>query len=118
MVQPGGGDVLQFLKSGIMEIPDVLVVTKADLGTVALRSRRDLNAALRSLGVKETQVVAVSSLAPPAGFDDLVTALDEHRAGSTSRRAASPPAAPARWRTSSPSTASAACARSAAGAAR
>ena len=52
VVQPGAGDVLQFLKSGIMEIPDVLVVTKADLGKVALRARRDLNAALRSLGVK------------------------------------------------------------------
>jgi LAO/AO transport system kinase len=80
VVQPAGGDVLQFLKSGIMEIPDVLVVTKADLGKVALRSRRDLNAALRSLGVKETKVVAVSSLAPPTGFDELVAALDEHRA--------------------------------------
>ncbi len=32
VVQPGSGDALQFLKSGIMEIPDVLVVTKADLG--------------------------------------------------------------------------------------
>ena len=79
VVQPGGGDVLQFLKSGIMEIPDVLVVTKADLGQVALRSRRDLNAALRSLGVKDTKVVAVSSLAPATGFQDLVAALDEHR---------------------------------------
>src|SRR3954453_105078 len=45
IVQPGSGDVLQFLKSGIMEIPDVLVVTKADLGEIALRARRDLNAA-------------------------------------------------------------------------
>ncbi len=42
VVQPGGGDVLQFLKSGIMEIPDVLVVTKADLGQIALSTRRDL----------------------------------------------------------------------------
>ncbi len=79
VVQPGGGDVLQFLKSGIMEIPDVLVVTKADLGQVALRSRRDLNAALRSLGARETTVVAVSSLAPPTGFEDLLDALDNHR---------------------------------------
>ena len=39
VVQPGSGDALQFLKSGIMEIPDVLVVTKADLGQVALRAR-------------------------------------------------------------------------------
>jgi LAO/AO transport system kinase len=80
VVQPGGGDVLQFLKSGIMEIPDVLVVTKADLGQVALRSRRDLHAALRSLGARDTKVVAVSSVAPATGFDELVAALDEHHA--------------------------------------
>jgi LAO/AO transport system kinase len=80
VVQPGAGDVLQFLKSGIMEIPDVLVVTKSDLGEVALRSRSDLHAALRALGARDTAVVAVSSVAPPAGFDELVAALDEHRA--------------------------------------
>jgi LAO/AO transport system kinase len=80
IVQPGSGDVLQFLKAGIMEIPDVLVVTKADLGDVALRARRDLNAALRSVGQRETQVVAVSSVAPVQGIDALVSALDEHRA--------------------------------------
>jgi LAO/AO transport system kinase len=79
VVQPGGGDVLQFLKSGIMEIPDVLVVTKADLGSVALQSRRDLGAALRSLGARDTPVVAVSSLAPATGFGELVAALDAHR---------------------------------------
>jgi LAO/AO transport system kinase len=82
VVQPGSGDVLQFLKSGIMETPDVLVVTKADLGQIALRSRRDLNAALRALGVKgadSTRVLAVSSLPPAQGIDELVAALDEHR---------------------------------------
>jgi LAO/AO transport system kinase len=80
VVQPAGGDVLQFLKSGIMEIPDVLVVTKADLGAVAQRSRRDLHAALRSLGARDTRVLAVSSLAPASGFPELTAALDEHRA--------------------------------------
>src|SRR5439155_19912122 len=50
VVQPGSGDVLQFLKAGIMEIPDLLVVTKSDLGTVAQRARRDLVSALRALG--------------------------------------------------------------------
>jgi LAO/AO transport system kinase len=81
VVQPGSGDVLQFLKAGIMEIPDVLVVTKADLGAVALRARRDLHAALRSLGANDTAVVAVSSLAPASGIDELVAAIDAHRAG-------------------------------------
>jgi LAO/AO transport system kinase len=80
VVQPGGGDVLQFLKSGIMEIPDVLVVTKADLGQIAIRARRDLSAALRSLGSSRARVLAVSSLAPASGIDELVAALDEHRA--------------------------------------
>ncbi|HEY2536157.1 MAG TPA: GTP-binding protein [Solirubrobacteraceae bacterium] len=79
VVQPGSGDVLQFLKSGIMEIPDVLVVTKADLGQVAVRTRRDLSAALRSLGSRATQVIAVSSLSPPQGVEELVAALQTHR---------------------------------------
>jgi len=83
VVQPGSGDVLQFLKSGIMETPDVLVVTKADLGQIALTTKRDLSAALRSLGTREdgakTRVLAVSSLPPAQGIEELVEALDEHR---------------------------------------
>jgi LAO/AO transport system kinase len=81
VVQPASGDVLQFLKAGIMEIPDVLVVTKADLGPVATRAVADLHAALQALGSPGTAVVAVSSLAPPSGIGDLVDALDAHRAG-------------------------------------
>jgi LAO/AO transport system kinase len=80
VVQPGSGDVLQFLKSGIMEIPDVLVVTKADLGQAAISARRDLSAALRSLGRRSTQVLAVSSLPPPSGVAELVQAVEAHRA--------------------------------------
>jgi LAO/AO transport system kinase len=81
VVQPASGDTLQFLKAGIMEVPDVLVVTKSDLGDVALRAQRDLRSALRSLGSADTPVVSVSSLPPPRGVDQLVAALDEHRAG-------------------------------------
>ena len=81
VVQPGSGDALQFLKSGIMEIPDVLVVTKADLGQLAVRTRRDLSASLRSLGSRSTRVLAVSSLPPPQGIEELVAALAEHRDG-------------------------------------
>ena len=79
VVQPASGDTLQFIKAGIMEVPDVLVVTKADLGDVAVRARRDLAQALRSLGARDTPVVTVSSLPPPAGIDELVEALDAHR---------------------------------------
>ena len=91
VVQPASGDTLQFLKAGIMEVPDVLVVTKADLGDVALRARRDLAQALRALGSRTTPVVSVSSVPPPSGIDDLAAALDEHRASldiEATRRAA------------------------------
>jgi LAO/AO transport system kinase len=81
VVQPASGDVLQFLKAGIMEVPDLLVVTKADLGDVATRSRRDLGQALKAVGSAEVPVIAVSSVPPPSGIGELVDALDEHRAG-------------------------------------
>ena len=80
VVQPGSGDVLQFLKAGIMEVPDILVVTKADLGQVATRSVADLHAALRSLGARDTPIIAVSSVAPATGVDELLDALAGHRA--------------------------------------
>jgi len=79
VVQPASGDVLQFLKAGIMEVPDLLVVTKADLGEVATRSRRDLGQALKAVGSPGVPVLAVSSVPPPSGIEELVDALDAHR---------------------------------------
>jgi LAO/AO transport system kinase len=81
VVQPASGDVLQFLKAGIMEVPDLLVVTKADLGDAAQRSRRDLAQALSAIGSSEVPVLAVSSLPPPSGIGELADALDAHRNG-------------------------------------
>lgn len=81
VVQPGSGDVLQFLKAGIMEIPDVLVVSKADLGEIALRTQRDLSVALHSLGSggkrSLSRVVAISSLPPGSGLDALAEAIEQ-----------------------------------------
>jgi LAO/AO transport system kinase len=79
VVQPASGDVLQFLKAGIMEVPDLLVVTKADLGDVATRSRRDLGQALKAVGSAEVPVLAVSSVPPPSGIEELADALEAHR---------------------------------------
>ncbi len=79
VVQPGSGDTLQFLKAGIMEVPDVLVVTKADLGEVAVRAQRDLAQALTALGSSERagggRVVAATAV---SGIDELVAAIDAH----------------------------------------
>jgi LAO/AO transport system kinase len=81
VVQPASGDVLQFLKAGIMEVPDLLVVTKADLGDAAERARRDLTRALGTIGSADVPVLAVSSVPPPSGTEQLVEALDAHRMG-------------------------------------
>jgi LAO/AO transport system kinase len=80
VLQPGAGDSLQFLKAGLMEVPDLLVVTKADAGAPALATLRDAQAALRLAGSSETQALLVSAIDPPAGIDELAGALDRHRA--------------------------------------
>jgi LAO/AO transport system kinase len=80
VVQPASGDTLQFLKAGIMEVPDVLVVTKADLGAAADRARRDLKQALAAVGSPgEVPVLAVSSLPPGTGVEELADALEAQR---------------------------------------
>ena len=116
VVQPGSGDVLQFLKSGIMEIPDVLVVTKADLGQVAVRALGDLRAALRSLGSATPRCSPSPRSRRPAGSTSSSMRSTRHRAASTCPPGGCAAAGCTRWPTSSPSTASAGCGRSAAGA--
>lgn len=77
IVQPASGDVLQFIKSGVMEIPDVLVVTKSDLGPPAERAARELVGAVKTLGA-DTPVLLVSSLPPSKGVDELIEAVEGH----------------------------------------
>lgn len=69
LVGPGGGDDLQGIKRGIMELADVLVVTKADgdLAAIARHTAADYRHALELLRPKEgagpAPVLACSSLA-------------------------------------------------------
>jgi LAO/AO transport system kinase len=87
VVQPGSGDALQFLKAGIMEIPDLLVVNKADMGETAQRARAELLGVLRvahNAGVPTAALAAGSdvvlvSAARRDGIDSLVDALERHR---------------------------------------
>jgi len=46
VIQPFSGDVLQFIKAGVMEIPDVLAVNKADDEALARKALADVKAAL------------------------------------------------------------------------
>jgi LAO/AO transport system kinase len=79
-VQPGSGDSLQFMKAGIVEIPHLIVVTKADLGAAAERARADVAGALSlaSPGDWPLRTLAVSSRSG-TGIDDLMAALEAHR---------------------------------------
>jgi LAO/AO transport system kinase len=64
--QPGSGDALQFMKAGVMEIPHVAVVTKADMGAPARRAVADLKGAL-SLAAPGAEPVAVASVSAATG---------------------------------------------------
>lgn len=81
-VQPGSGDSLQFMKAGIVEIPHLVVVTKADMGAPAERARADVAGALSlaTAGGNDwpVKVLAVSSRSG-AGMDRLMDALEAHR---------------------------------------
>jgi LAO/AO transport system kinase len=82
-VQPGSGDSLQFMKAGIVEIPHLIVVTKADMGAAAERARVDVAGAL-SLGNAGPHDWPLKTLAVSArsgaGIDELMAALEAHRA--------------------------------------
>ena len=114
VVQPASGDVLQFLKAGIMEVPDVLVVTKADLGDAARRARgRPRPGARRARlagGARRRRVLPPAGRAASTSWSPRSTAT---AGGSTWRRAASAPGACPRCASSRPSTARARCGRSA-----
>ncbi len=82
-VQPGSGDSLQFMKAGIVEIPHLVVVTKADMGAAAERARADVAGALSlstagDAGDWPVRTLAASSRSG-AGMDGLVAALEAHR---------------------------------------
>lgn len=80
-IQPGSGDSLQFMKAGVMELPDVLAVTKADMGEAARRARADVEGALTlahmDAGDWRAPVVMLSANAG-SGLDDLELALAAH----------------------------------------
>ncbi len=49
-IQPASGDSLQFMKAGVMELPDIIVVTKADMAEVARRAASEVAGALSLAG--------------------------------------------------------------------
>jgi LAO/AO transport system kinase len=82
LVNPGTGDTLQFMKAGILELPDIFAVNKADLGPEASRAASELAIGL-GLGERAdagwTPPVLLTSALDGTGIDALVEALDTHR---------------------------------------
>jgi LAO/AO transport system kinase len=79
VLMPGSGDSIQALKAGVMEIPDVIVVNKADhpLTDTMVREIRGV----LSLGPKTSWRVPIvrTEAARGEGVEELVGKLDEHR---------------------------------------
>ncbi len=80
VLMPGSGDSIQALKAGVMEIPDVIVVNKADhpLTDTMVREIKGVLA----LGPREGWEVPIvrTEAVRGTGIEELADRLDEHRA--------------------------------------
>jgi len=79
---PGSGDSIQALKAGVMEIPDVIVVNKADhplTQTMVREVRSVLSLAPREEGAWRVPIVTTEALRGE-GVEELERRLEEHRA--------------------------------------
>ncbi|HXY72703.1 MAG TPA: methylmalonyl Co-A mutase-associated GTPase MeaB [Actinomycetota bacterium] len=79
VIAPGWGDAVQAAKAGILEVADVFVVNKSDLGDVR-DTVRELHQMLR-MGEHGAWVppVVVTSAVAVSGIDDILAAVEEHR---------------------------------------
>jgi LAO/AO transport system kinase len=76
-IQPGSGDTIQFMKSGIFEIPDIIVVTKSDINNLSDITFADLSGSKQYFQNKndwEINIVKTSS-SQNIGFDQLYLEL-------------------------------------------
>ncbi|MFQ5699642.1 MAG: ArgK protein, partial [Myxococcota bacterium] len=84
VLQPGSGDALQFMKAGILEIPDLLIVHKWDLGAPAEQTRSELLRVLAALPRRQPDwepPVIGASAQTGAGVAEICETLARHRAG-------------------------------------
>jgi LAO/AO transport system kinase len=74
VIAPHGGDEVQFMKAGIMEVPDGFVLSKDDLGAGAERAHAQLRGALRLSGNAARPIVRTSATRG-AGIATLLDAM-------------------------------------------
>jgi LAO/AO transport system kinase len=78
VIQPFSGDLLQFIKAGVMEIPDVLAVNKADDETLARKAMAEVKAALSFERRRWSRPVLAVSAATNLHIDALAAAISAH----------------------------------------
>jgi LAO/AO transport system kinase len=81
VAQPAAGDLIQFMKAGILEWPDIFFVNKSDLGDAATRTATELRAGLdlsRQRDVDFVAPVLSGSARDGVGIAELIDALDAH----------------------------------------
>ena len=82
VAQPAAGDLIQFMKAGILEWPDIFFVNKSDLGDVARQTAAELVAGLE-LGSRRDEGIRPPVLCGSARdgleIDALIAAIDTHQ---------------------------------------
>jgi LAO/AO transport system kinase len=80
-LMPGSGDSIQALKAGVMEIPDVIVVNKADhpMTDTMVREVRGVLALSHEPGRWQVPILRTEA-ARGEGVEELAEKIDEHRA--------------------------------------
>lgn len=82
VTQPGTGDSVQFMKAGLIEMPDIFVVNKADMGPAAERTQSELLGGLGLIDAKPgawTPPALLASARDSVGIDAIAQALFAHR---------------------------------------
>lgn len=77
-VQPGSGDSLQFIKSGIIEIPDIICVTKSDLINLANNTLSDVES-VKKFFITTDQEISILSVSSnnSVGLKNLYQSIDK-----------------------------------------
>ena len=78
-VQPGSGDTIQFMKSGIFEIPDIVTITKSDIEQLSNQTFSDLAASSSYFkNSNEWDIkILMTSAQKNIGIDELFTEIEK-----------------------------------------
>lgn len=82
VAQPGSGDSVQFIKAGVLEVPHIVVVNKADMGEVATRTLSEMQGSMHREhpdGDWEVRILATSATRG-TGVDELAQVIEARHA--------------------------------------